>query len=276
VHLLIGSEGTLGVITRVVVRLMPTPPASRSLIVPYDRLEDAIETVPLLIQRGILPLAVEFIPKDVVRITERMLNKSWPSPRGHYDLLIILDAASDREMEGMSEAVAEICLEKNALDVFVADSSQKQEQVLAIRSKMYESIKDHNIETLDIVVPRAEIAGHLEKVREVERRYGLWLPTYGHAADGNVHTHIMSARLEGGEIQPVPTEEWVDRIEKIREALYRDARERGGKISGEHGIGLVKKHFLSVALDEAEIDLMRGIKNVFDPHGILNPGKIFD
>lgn len=275
-HLLIGSEGTLGVVTRVIVQLMPPPPNSRSLIVPYERLEDAIETVPLLIQRKILPLAVEFIPKEVIRITEKMMNKAWPSPLGNFDLLIILDAASPQEMDRLSETVAEICLEKDALDVFVADSPQKQEQVLSIRSKMYESIKDRNIETLDIVVPRAEIARHIKKVLEVQERFGLWLPTYGHAADGNVHTHIMSARLENGKIIPVPEEEWSVKLDRIREALYRDARERGGLISGEHGIGLVKKPFLQVAIDEDEMSLMRGIKAVFDPHGIMNPGKIFD
>lgn len=275
-HLIIGSEGTLGVVTQVTVQLMPPPPASRSLIVPYDNLEDAIETVPLLIQNKILPLAVEFIPKQVIRLTEKMMNKAWPSPLGAFDLLIILDAGSPQELDNLSEAVAEICLEKGALDVFVADSHQKQEQVLAIRSKMYESIKERNVETLDIVVPRAEIARHVEKVREAEERFGLWLPTYGHAADGNVHTHIMSARLENGQIRPLPEPEWKNKLDKVREALYRDARERGGLISGEHGIGLVKKPFLSRALDEAEVDLMRGIKSVFDPHGIMNPGKIFD
>ena len=111
---------------------------------------------------------------------------------------------------------------------------------------------------------------------EVAKKHDMWLPTFGHAADGNVHTHIMKARYEGGKVIPLPESAWRDRIDAVRADLYRDARERGGVISGEHGIGLVKKPFLSLALEETQIELMRGIKKVFDPNGILNPGKIFD
>lgn len=275
-NLLIGSEGTLGIVTQATIQLMPPPPATRSLIVPFDDLQDAIETVPLILKHKIQPLAVEFVPKVVINFTEKMLNKRWPCSEGSTYLLIILDAASDQEMDKLSEEVAEICLEKGAMDVFVADNPQKQEQVLTIRSKIYESIKDRNIETLDIVVPRAEIARHVARVQEVQEKYGLWLPTYGHAADGNVHTHIMSARFADGEMIPLPEDEWKERLEKVRADLYRDCRERGGVISGEHGIGIVKKPYLALVLSDREIALMKAIKLVFDPHNIMNPGKIFD
>ena len=219
---------------------------------------------------------MEFVPKVVINFTEKMLNKRWPCTQGNTYLLIILDAVSDIEMEKLSEEVAEICITNGALDVFVADSAQKQEQVLAIRSKIYESIKDHNIETLDIVVPRAEIARHVARVQEVQEKYDLWLPTYGHAADGNVHTHIMSARFADGEMIPLPEKEWKVRLEKVRAELYKDCKERGGVISGEHGIGLVKKPYLSLVISAPEIALMQAIKKAFDPHNIMNPGKIFD
>jgi glycolate oxidase len=202
VNLIIGAEGTLGVVTQAVIQLMPKPAVTRSLIIPYDDLQSAIDTVPDIIQAKIQPLAVEFLPREVVTITEKMLNQSWPCSVGTTYLLIILDAPSEAEMDKLSEAVAVVCLDHEALDVFVTDSPQKQEHVLGIRSKIYEAIKDHNIETLDIVVPRAEIARHVARIQEVQEEHGLWLPTYGHAADGNVHTHIMSARLEGGEIIP--------------------------------------------------------------------------
>ena len=104
----------------------------------------------------------------------------------------------------------------------------------------------------------------------------MWLPTFGHAADGNVHTHIMKARYEDGRMVPVPESAWKDKADLVREELFRDCRERGGVISGEHGIGLVKKPYLSIVLDERQIEIMRGIKRVFDPNGIMNPGKIFD
>lgn len=274
-NLFIGSEGTLGVVTKAIIEMKPSPQQSRSLIIPYDDLDLAIETVPLLIEKSILPLAVEFVPRDVITITEEHLNKKWPCSVGTTYLLIILDAPSPENMDFLSEVVAEVCLGKGALDVFVADSPQKQAQVLEIRSKIYEGIKVQTLEIMDIVVPRAEIARHVKRVREVSAEYGLWLPTFGHAADGNVHTHIMKARLEGGRMIPLPEEEWRPKLELVREALYKDCRERGGMISGEHGIGIVKKPYLSYVLEKEQIELMRGIKSLFDPNGILNPGKIF-
>ena len=141
---------------------------------------------------------------------------------------------------------------------------------------MYESIKEYNIETLDIVVPRGEIANHVEKIIEVQNKFGLWLPTYGHAADGNVHTHIMRARLEDGKIIPLPEDDWKEKLNQVRDELYRDCKDRGGMISGEHGIGIVKKDYLPYVIDKEEILLMKGIKHVFDPNNIMNPGKIFD
>lgn len=275
-NLFIGSEGTLGIITKAVIQLMPSPQMTRSLIVPYDDLEKAIETVPFMIRKKILPLAVEFVQKEVIRITEEFLKKRWPCSQGNTDLLLILDASSEEEMDRQSQEVAEICMEKGALDVYVADSPKKQEEVLDIRSKIYEAIKTHTLEVLDIVIPRAEIARHVKRVQEVSRQYQIWLPTFGHAADGNVHTHIMAARFEEGKIIPLPEEEWKVKHEKVREELYRDCKSRGGMISGEHGIGIVKKPYLSFVVDEGSIGLMKGIKRIFDPQNILNPGKIFD
>ena len=275
-NLLIGSEGTLGVITQATIQLMPSPQVIRSLIIPYEKLEKAIDTVPFLISQKILPLAVEFIPREVIRITEEFLNKKWPSSIGNTYLLIILDASGREEIDRLSQDVAELCLESGALDVFVADSEQKQQQVLEIRSKIYEAIKSHTLEILDIVVPRAEIVQHVKRIQEVSLKYDIWLPTYGHAADGNVHTHIMKARFIDGTIVPVPEDEAKRKLDLIRRDLYQDCKERKGMISGEHGIGLVKKPWLSLVLDPEEIALMKGIKSFFDPNNILNPGKIFD
>lgn len=275
-NLMIGSEGTLAIITKTIIQLMPSPQVTRSLIVPFKRLEEAIETVPLMIRRKILPMAVEFIPQEVIGITEAFLKKKWPSAQGETYLLIILDGSSDEEIERLSEDVADVCLEKGALDVYVADSLQKQKQVLDIRSKIYEALKANVLDILDITVPRGEIALHVKKVQKVASKYDIWLPTYGHAADGNVHTHIMKAKYEQGKIVPLPEKEWRDKIDKVRNELYQDCVERGGVISGEHGIGMVKKPFLSLVLSREEISLMKKIKRAFDPNNILNPGKIFD
>ena len=275
-HLLIGSEGTLGVITRATVQLMTKPAYLRTLVIPFTSLEKAVETVPLLLERGVLPMAVEFLERDVIHITEEHLQKHWPAREGTDHLFVILDAVTEEEIDRLSQQVAEICLERGALDVFVSDTPAKQEEVLVIRSKIYEALKRDTVEILDISVPRAAIAGHVRFVREVARRHGVWLPTFGHAGDGNVHTHIMKARYEAGRVVPVPEPEWRKSVDAIREELIRDAIERGGVVSGEHGIGLVKKPYLPLNLGAAEIELMRGLKRVFDPGGILNPGKIFD
>lgn len=275
-HLVVGSEGTLGVVTEVVLHLKARPGIMRSLVVPFEELEPALETVPLLMKRGVVPLAVEFLEIEPIVLTEEHLGKKWPTKLGKTHLLVVLDAASEDEIDRLSQAVAEVSVEKGAIDVFIADTPAKQDEVLAIRSKIYDAIKAGTVEILDISVPRAEVAGHVRKVREVAARYGLWLPTFGHAADGNVHTHIMKARYEDGRMVPVPEGEWRDKADRVREELFRDAKERGGVISGEHGIGLVKKPYLPLALDERQIALMRGIKRVFDPNGIMNPGKIFD
>jgi glycolate oxidase len=275
-QLMIGSEGTLGVITQAIIQLLPAAQLTRSLVIPFGDLESAIESVPLLMRRKIMPMAVEFIEEEVIRITEAYLDRRWPARAGKTHLLVILDALTEEEMDRLSQAVAEICLEGGALDVFIADTSKKQENVLEIRSKIYEAIKSHTIEILDISIPPAEIPKHVRRIREVSEKYALWLPTFGHAADGNVHTHIMKARYSSEGMIPLPEEEWRAKVDGIRAELYLDGKQRGGVISGEHGIGVVKKPFLSLVLDEVQIELMKGIKRLFDPHHILNAGKIFD
>lgn len=275
-HLVIGSEGTLGVVTEIVLHLKARPGQTRSLVVPFDALEPALETVPLIMKRGIVPLAVEFLEIEPIVLTEAHIRKTWPTKLGRTHLMVILDAASDEEMDRLSQAVAEVCCEKGAIDVFIADTPSKQEEVLAIRSQIYDAIKSGTVEILDIAVPRAEVAGHVRAVRDIAARYGLWLPTFGHAADGNVHTHIMKARYENGTMVPIPESEWRDKADPVRREIFEDCRRRGGVISGEHGIGLVKKPYLPLVFDNRQIEIMRGIKKVFDPRGIMNPGKIFD
>jgi glycolate oxidase len=275
-HLFIGSEGTLGVVTKAVIQLISKPPLTRSLVVPFAELEQAIDTVPLLLQRGIVPMAVEFLEIEPIVLAEDYLHLKWPTKLGKTHLLIILDANSEEEMDRLSQAVADACLEKEAMNIFIAETPSRQDEVLSIRSKIYEAIKAGTVEILDISLPRAEIAGHVRKVEEIARKHDIWLPTFGHAADGNIHTHIMKARYMNGQMVPVPQSEWRDKVDKVREELFEDCRKRGGVISGEHGIGLVKKPFLSLVLGEKQIELMRGIKKAFDPAGIMNPGKIFD
>ena len=170
-----------------------------------------------------------------------------------------------------SEELAEICLKHQAIDIFVAEHAEKQDEILSLRSMVYEALKPKTIEILDVVCPRSQMLEHALAVEEISRKYDVWLPTYGHAGDGNLHTHIMKVRRNREDIQ-----NWEEVYHAARHEIHTDAIKRGGKASGEHGIGLVKKEYLGLFLSEVEINLMKRIKYAFDPSNILNPGKIFD
>jgi glycolate oxidase len=275
-HLMIGSEGTLGIITKAIISLIPTQKTVKTLIAPYTDLHDAIATVPKIIASGILPMAVEFIEKEVLFVTEKFLDKTWPCRQGVADLMIILDGATEDEVMQSAQVIGDICLENKAIDVFITDSKDKQAEILKIRSEIYEAIKKYTIDILDVVVPRSRIADFVDIVHVVEKKYGMWMPTFGHAADGNVHSHIMSATYNNGVWTPMSEALWKKNHAAVIRELYAAGKSLGGLISGEHGIGIVKKEYLAMSVGEKQVDLMRGIKKTFDPEAILNPGKIFD
>jgi len=274
-NLMIGSEGTLGIITKAIISLLPPPKAMFTLVAPFNSVREAIKTVPMIIKSKTVPMAIEFVEKEPILVTEQYLQKRWPCREGEAFLMIIIDGYSEEEVMRLAESIAELCSANNALDVFVADTKERQDNILNIRSQIYEALKPYTIEILDITVPRAEIAGHVERVHEIADKYDVWLPTYGHAGDGNVHTHLMKVKFEGGKIEEAK-EGWEEKYRQVRKELHVDGINRGGTISGEHGIGIVKKEYLSMALGKAHIEIMREIKKIFDPQNILNPGKIFD
>jgi len=272
-NLLIGSEGTLAVITKAIISLLPPPGAIYTLIAPYENLHDAINTVPALIKGRILPMAVEFVEKEVITLSESHLNKKWPCQQGNAFLIIIIDASSEDEAMILAEKVSKVCTKNRALDLFVADSREKQENILKIRSHIYDSIKKHMLELLDISVPRSEIARFVDETHKLEKEHDIWIPTYGHAADGNVHHHIMKARWQDGEWKE--TAGWKEKYPAVRKKLHELGKQYNGAVSGEHGIGMVKKEYLEMFLGKKQVRLMKEIKKVFDTSGILNPGKIF-
>lgn len=273
-NLLIGSEGTLGVVTRVTLGVMPRRQALWTLVVPYADVDGAINSSTAILRRGVLPLALEFLEDETVAAAEAFLDRKWPGRGASAYLMIIVDGTTLEEAEKTAEALGEICLENGAGDVFVADSESRQEEIMFIRGQFYEVLKADTVEILDTVVPRAEIAGHAGAVRKIGREFGVWLPTYGHAGDGNVHTHIMKLSLENGK-PGAARDDWPDYYRPVRAAIHEDARARGGRVSGEHGIGLAKMDLLPGFLSGRELALMREIKRCFDPGWILNPGKIF-
>jgi len=274
-HLMIGSEGTLGIVTKAVLNLLPPPKAQITLIAPFYDLENAIQVVPALAKTGILPMAVEFIEAETIQVAEDFLNKKWPCQEGKAHLMIILDGTSDDEVLKVAEEIGKLCSKFGARDVFVADTKKKQREILEIRSNIYETIKKYVIEILDIVLPPSAIPGHVNTVHRLSRKYQMWLPTFGHAADGNLHTLPLKAHYIEGKWKEIPESQWKEVYPQVRKALHDDARDRGGLVSGEHGIGILKKEYLVDTIGRNVVEKMRLIKKVFDPNRVLNPGKIF-
>ncbi|MEI8175662.1 MAG: FAD-binding oxidoreductase [Candidatus Omnitrophota bacterium] len=273
-HLFIGSEGTLGVITKAVISLLPAPQEMATLVVPFDTIKEAIAAVPAIIRKNISPLAIEFIEADAIEATERYLKREWPMRGAGAYLMIIIDGADKDGVERLAHTIEEVCLAGGANDVFIAENRARQKEILEFRSQMYEAIKPNCVETLDIVVPRSEIAAHVKAVHAIEKEYGIWLTTYGHAGDGNVHTHIMKNVFKDGRADLSIKPDWQEVYPVVRTLIHEDARARGGMVSGEHGIGIVKREYLRDFLDQEQIELMRSIKRSLDPENILNPGKV--
>ncbi|MEM3927478.1 MAG: FAD-binding oxidoreductase [Archaeoglobaceae archaeon] len=252
-HLLIGSEGTLAIITKAIIRLLPPMKEMSMLAIPFKNAEDALEYV-LDTTRLMTPMAMEFMEKRAVEIGEKISGKKWVSKEGNAHILAIFERRDE------AEESSEVAFANNAIDVFVA-SPKEQKDLLELRSKIYLGIKDKTIEILDACVPPASIAEFLQKSEEIAKRYGIDLISYGHAGDGNIHQH------------PLIFEGWQKVYGKFREEILRLAVEMGGAISGEHGIGEIKKEELRKFYPE-QFELMREIKKLFDPNGILNPGKV--
>lgn len=274
-HLFVGSEGLLGVFTKATIALLPKPRQTATLIVPYASIADAIHTVPEIIRRDLQPLAIEFMEADSIALTEQQLHRTWPAKGAQAYLLIILETSGADDIQAKLTEMADICEHYHAGDILLADTDDKQRDILDFRSQMYEALKPWCLEILDIVVPRSEIAGHVEAVHAIEREFGAWLPTYGHAGDGNVHSHIMRVGFKDGKPDFSAKADWDTLYPLLRNRLHEDARRRGGMISGEHGIGLAKKEYLKEFVGAGQIAIMQGIKKMLDPNNILNPGKMF-
>jgi glycolate oxidase len=267
--LIIGSEGTLAVVTKAILRLVPLPKIKVTLYAPYSNFEDASRTVSEIIKNKIVPPAVEFADQSSILVAERYLNRSMPQNDAPAYVLIRMDGNAKEAVDADYEAVGEICMKNNALDVLVADTKESQEKVWEGRSCIIDAAKAEGfIEVLDCVVPRNRIPELVKGLNDIAEKHGVECQNFGHAGDGNVHTNVLKKDMSD--------EEWNRKIPKLVEEVYQLSVSLGGTISGEHGIGLIRKSFLSMALDKVQIELMKGIKRVFDPNNILNPGKIFD
>ena len=268
-NLMIGSEGTLGVITEATMKIIPLPEKSMSLLVPYNTMDEALDTVPKLVASSINPTAIEYFSRDIVLFSEDYLAKKFPDTSHDAYLLLTFDGASQIEVETNYAKAAELCIENGAVDAFFVDTEERRKSVWSSRSAFLEAIKASTTEMdeCDVVVPRSHIADFIKFTHEISRDLDIRIPSFGHAGDGNLHIYICRDDL--------PEEEFKKRLAEAFERMYTRAGEYGGLVSGEHGIGYAKRSYLAERLGPVQIGLMKGIKDAFDPNHILNPDKVF-
>ena len=267
-NLIVGSEGTLGIVTKAILRLLPLPRKAISLLVPFPDLASAIETVPLIIKSKAIPTAIEFMEKSVILATEEFLGRAYPDKSADAYLLLTFDGNSREEIESAYDAVAKTCIDNGALDVLISNTPERNESIWKARGAFLEAVKSSTTEMdeCDVVVPRRRVADFIKFSASLEEKYGARIRSFGHAGDGNLHIYVLRDDL--------PEEKWKSTLSAVFRELYDKAREFGGQVSGEHGIGYVKQPYLVESLGDDLIELMAGIKKVFDPTGILNPGKV--
>jgi glycolate oxidase len=259
-QLMINSTGLLGVITKITFRLYPKPAASATLVVSFDNRYEAINTVPKILRSNYTPLAIEFFERDIVMAVSKHIGINWPIDKGACYLMIILTGTSENDMFTQAEEIAKICEESGCVDVQVADKQQQQAEILKLRSEFFSIFKERTADALDITVPPANIGKLLEKVDAVAKKYNTTIPTYGHAGDGNLHSHILKEINERG------------LLKQVKREIYQETLNLGGVITGEHGIGQIRNKDLDLVKDPKQWELMWGIKKTFDPNNILSPG----
>ena len=266
-QLIVGSEGTLCVVTEIILKVRPLPKYKRTLLAPFDSLERAAQALSSIFMAGIIPAAAEFMERAAIKAAEEKLQKTFPHSDAAALLLFEIDGNREDILDEQAEQIGEICVEHEAIDVFVADNPERQAEMWQMRRNIGEAVKSIAIyKEEDTVVPRARVPELIKKIAEISKKYGILTISYGHAGDGNIHVNIIKKNISD--------DDWDNKLPFVIGELFQEVVALGGSISGEHGIGWVQKKYLPLAMSPVEIDLMRQIKHVFDPKGILNPGKL--
>jgi glycolate oxidase len=267
-HLLVGSEGTLAIITRIILRLIPKPPVQATLRATFKTIEDAAQAVNRVVAHRVVPAALELIDGDSLEAVARYLNVRSLAPAGTAALLLI-------EVDGLAEAVGEeaarcerACREAGATEVLRARDEAERDELWRVRRELSFSLKtitpikfNH-----DVVVPKGRIPQLFDLIDRLKREYRLRIPSFGHAGDGNIHVNIMVTPGDDDELR---------RAHEAEVVLFEGVVALEGSITGEHGVGFAKARFLPIELSPETIQIMRRVKEAFDPEGLLNPGKIF-
>ena len=266
--LIIGSEGTLGIIVAATLKLISKPKKTISLLVPFSNREEAIKAAPVLIKNHVTPTAVEFLEKQSLQYSETFLGKKIPHNNFEAYLLLSYDGNTDEAVENDIKIASNMCLDLGAIDVFLVDTTERAKAVWTVRGGFLEAIKasTDEIDEIDVCLPRSTVSGYLAFAREISEKMNIRIPYFGHIGDGNLHIYFCKDNLE--------VTQWKDVVDKGFKLMYDKAFEMGGVVSGEHGIGYAKKQYMVDLLGDTQIQLMKGIKQVFDPKGILNPSKV--
>jgi glycolate oxidase len=268
-HLMVGSEGTLGIITKIVLKLIPHPLHTMLMLAPFSSPEKACEAVNAIFLAGCNPSACEFIEPEGFRLSSQMLNINFKiEDNVEAYLLIEVDGNNTEHMMLECETISNVLMKHQSGEVLFAESADEKEYFWKLRRSIGEATKHNNLyKEEDTVVPRAELPILFKGVKDIGLKYGFRTVCYGHAGDGNLHVNILKDELTD--------QYWNDEIPKAIEEIFALCHLLKGTISGEHGIGLVQKPFMQIVMPQLQLDLMRDIKKVFDPNMVLNPAKIF-
>lgn len=268
-QLMIGSEGTLAVVTKIVTKLIPKPHQSVVMLGSFSENEQACEAVSAIFRAGIIPSALEFMERKGVQWVIEFDDIKFDLKDGVNAFLMIEFDGDDLDVIFKEcEKVNAVLEQYGCTEVLFADTAQQKEDLWRMRRTMAESVKSNSVyKEEDTVVPRAALPKLINGIKSIGAKYGFESVCYGHAGDGNLHINIIKAGMSD--------EDWKNKLKDGIAELFQLTADLGGTISGEHGIGLVQREFMSIKYSELHLDLMRGIKKVFDPNSILNPGKIF-
>ena len=270
-QLVVGSEGTLGIITKIVLKLIPYPKCELLMLVPFASLDQAGEAVSAIFRAGFTPSALELIEIDALRIANRFLKTNFISPgeRVEAHLLIEVDGNHRESLMADMESISELLGQYEVGEILFAEDEEQKKSLWTLRRRLLDAVKSegYTIEE-DTVVPRASLPALVRGIKKLGLEFGFQSVCYGHAGDGNLHIRIKKDGSPNSQDDP-------EIVRSIR-AMFELVRDLGGTISGEHGIGLIQKSYLDIVFNSTQVDLMREIKKAFDPNLILNAGKIFD
>ena len=264
--LFVGSEGTLGIVTKIILKLIPKPAAKKTMLVQYQTIEGAAKSVAAIIQAKIIPTTLEFLDAatiDCIRPTSPI-----PLPEMCRALLIIEVDGDAATLDPQIARIQDIIQPFGILAARVAESHEESEEIWQVRRNVSPSLRRINPDKFneDIVVPRSKVPDMIRALEKISGDFGVPIVNFGHAGDGNIHVNIMVDLKEHG---------MAEKVEIVLDQVFQTAINLGGSISGEHGIGTAKAKYLKMELDPGTISYMQRIKEVFDPNHILNPGKIF-